>query len=574
MKINEKFTGFLSSQKKYTDTVIYCILALLTILRIGLYLRTPLFVAPSQVSDDALLMDHAFSILDGNWLGVYDCQTLTKGISYSLFIALCNKIFIPYSFGLALLSIGACFAMCKALAPAVNRYFCFILYLLLLYSPVHFTVLISQRIYRNAILPYTTLLLFACITAIFIRRKERFFHLLPWAMTGGLALWFFWNIKEDSFWILSFIIVIELISLADIFLHTKKTLLPLFCAIAVPFIILIAGNGIIRGINRAYYGMAIINDREEGSFSEMMTSIYSIADDTEHDSSVWVTTNMMNMAYEASPTLSLLRDDMSESTDLDDNSGEIEGDLLIWKLRYVMQQNGYFDTAAKASDFCAKVNNELNEAFADGRLQKDGKIHLSGQMKGMSLNEIFAEIPDACIRLYNKSIYHDSYVDENVQGSGFPWQIRQYEAVLGTLAEYPDSDAFSIDPEIKRAHDPAFFSNKIVMLYRHLAVPTDIIAAICYIILSVMTVSALKKKQSADILLIITGFTLSAFLVSFEVGLFTSFFSEELLTNFESFYCASCYPLIQVAKYLVIYAASCCILKARHEQSKKVSVHS
>ncbi|MCR5209016.1 MAG: hypothetical protein K6C99_02250 [Lachnospiraceae bacterium] len=556
-------------EKKYIDRIIFGVLALLTLFRIGLYLRTPLFVAPSQVSDDALLMDYTMSLLDGEWLGVYDCQTLTKGISYSLFIVLCNRILIPYTFGLALLTVGACFAMCKAIAPVSNRYFCYILYLLLLYSPVHFTVSISQRIYRNAILPYTTLLLFACITAIFIRRSRSFLNLLPWALTGGLTLWFFWNIKEDSIWVLPYIIVITLISFIDIFLHNKKAVVSLVCAFAIPFICLMAGNGILRAINHSHYGLSIINDREEGAFAEMMTSIYSIADDSEHDSSVWITSNMMEQAYEASPSLAELRADMSESTDLDNGNGEVEGDLLIWKIRYVMQKNGKYDSAAKASDYCAKVNGELSEAFADGRLKKDGKIHLSGQMKGMTASEIFSEIPHAIVRLWKKSTYHDSYVDENVQGAGFPWQIRQYEAVLGTLAEYPDSDAFSIDPEIKRAHDPAFFSNKIVMLYRHLSVPANTAAAICFVILTVMSAMALKKKQSADLWLIITGFTLSAFAVCFEVGLFTSFFSEELLTNFESFYCASCYPLIQTAKYVVIYAAAYNILKSRRNISNK-----
>ena len=82
--------------------LLWILLPLLTLFRIFLFLRTPLDVMGNTPHDDLLLLTHAQSILEGNWLGTYCNTTLVKGVSFPLFVALCSR-------GLTLRQSSTCF---------------------------------------------------------------------------------------------------------------------------------------------------------------------------------------------------------------------------------------------------------------------------------------------------------------------------------------------------------------------------------------------------------------------------------------------------------------------------------
>ena len=83
------------------------VLILLTVFRIFLFLSTPLAGAGDPGSDDWNLLNHAWQLMQGNWLGSWQDNTLSYGIAFPFFVMLCNKLCIPFMMAVALLYIGS-----------------------------------------------------------------------------------------------------------------------------------------------------------------------------------------------------------------------------------------------------------------------------------------------------------------------------------------------------------------------------------------------------------------------------------------------------------------------------------
>ena len=70
---------------------------ILTLIRLYLYYKATYSIDMTASYDDQLFIHYARNLVDGQWLGEYNAKTLSKGISYSLFLAFANKIQLPYS---------------------------------------------------------------------------------------------------------------------------------------------------------------------------------------------------------------------------------------------------------------------------------------------------------------------------------------------------------------------------------------------------------------------------------------------------------------------------------------------
>lgn len=83
-------------KKKHTYFILGIAL-LFTIIRLYLYSKAIYGTDMSATYDDQLLIRYAQNILDGKWLGEYTTTTLSKGISYSLFLVLAHKLHLSYA---------------------------------------------------------------------------------------------------------------------------------------------------------------------------------------------------------------------------------------------------------------------------------------------------------------------------------------------------------------------------------------------------------------------------------------------------------------------------------------------
>ena len=92
-------------KNKITTTIIIILLILLKIYLISVQ---PIKYIPENKYDDALMLKQANSILQGKWLGEYNSLTLVKGPITPIFIAILNKLHIPFLIGQELLYDVSC----------------------------------------------------------------------------------------------------------------------------------------------------------------------------------------------------------------------------------------------------------------------------------------------------------------------------------------------------------------------------------------------------------------------------------------------------------------------------------
>lgn len=200
-----------------------CLLLIASLARILINLRIPYFAYLDQYYDDTIMLRNAYSLADGAWLGDYDFLTLSKGVGYPLFLALCRKLLLPYSVALALLQIGAAFSFVRAISLKFpNRLAQFLVFALLLFSPITLTKLVTQRLYRMAIIPGMVLLVFSGCIGMTLRKTMPLRDLLPWSVLSALSLSYFWTIREDSIWILPFVIIITIWNIGCLLLSLRK----------------------------------------------------------------------------------------------------------------------------------------------------------------------------------------------------------------------------------------------------------------------------------------------------------------------------------------------------------------
>lgn len=159
------------------------LLLVMTVFRVLAGLRIPYMILANQRYDDRLLFENAYDLLSGVWLGSYDSYTLAKGIGYPLFLVLAKKLCLPYSVLLSLLQAAGAWLFVRAVSVRwQNPYGQAILYLLLLFSPISLTLLVTQRLYRMAIVPGMVLVVFSSMIGLTLRKE------LPLKKTAALGI--------------------------------------------------------------------------------------------------------------------------------------------------------------------------------------------------------------------------------------------------------------------------------------------------------------------------------------------------------------------------------------------------
>lgn len=426
--------------KKITkEKLIIVTVILLSLFRIGLTLKLPLAIYTDQLYDDALLFKYAESILAGNWLGEYNNLTLVKGISYPIFIVLGQLLFMPYTLLLSVFNIGSAYLFVKAIEKVFKRkIFLPIIYIILIYSPVGFSFLISQRLYRMAIIPYSVLAVFACTIGFYLRRNEELKNKLPWAIGSGIFLLFFWNIREDSIWIAPFIIVVTLLVVIEyLFLSKYKgiKLIKNTLVAIIPTGILMFGILCISMVNFHYYGLFTTNDRSATYFADMMSLLYKM-DAEDENKEVWISRDAIEKALDASKTFNSIRPSLESSMGAWSQEGPIKGDLIAWTIRDAVQSAGYYKDPKETNKFYKKVVEELEAAYESGELVKKDAIYFSSQSTGIKLGDIPELIIKSISKLWDMSSYTECNVSNSAYGTGDAGKIRDIEALTGSFGNY------------------------------------------------------------------------------------------------------------------------------------------
>ena len=565
--------------KKYFSRYLPWFLLFITVFRVLAGLRIPYMILADQRYDDRMLFENAYDLLSGVWLGSYDSYTLAKGIGYPLFLVLAKKLCLPYSVLLSLLQAAGAWLFIRAVAVRwQDPYGQALLYLLLLFSPISLTQLVTQRLYRMAIVPGMVLIVFSGMIGLTLRKEQPLKKQLPWALLTGLALAFFWQIREDSIWILPFIAVMTVwnVGYVILVLHDKsggKALLLHCLTMLLPILLLFGANMGISAVNRIHYGVFLTNDRTEGNFAELMSLLYHLDRNMESRTDIWISRDTIRQAEDASPTLQQVRPLLdSYVEDWATRDGEIPGDHFSWVLRDAVQDSGFAPDAVSAQAFYGNVLAELQAALAQGTLteKQNGALYFSSQSRGVLPEEIPGILSDTLQNLWEIADYTDCALNSSAKSTGRLSDIRRMEAFTSCLTVYPTLSQFeaadydSIDDETLYDFNEVYSSGMVSLLNRSNAVyqllgqPLFLLALLAFCVLTVHVIHGLFHRDTKDLelWLLTCGILLSAVLLRFGCGLFTAWFTEDMQKFINSFYSCGVYILLQMFKYLAVFAAA------------------
>lgn len=402
----------LKKLKQPTNLFLIILLLGLTVFRLVLSVKAPYFTNLFAGYDDQLFIHYSEEILSGNWLGAYSTKTLSKGISYSLFMVWANKLHLSYGMFLGLFNILASSVAAVALRPLINnRWILTFIYSFFLYSPVTLTSEYSIRIYRNTLVVPAVVLVIACLVGLYFRRNGKLKPFILWSMGLSLIFPFYWYIREDSLWLLPLVIVGLLIIAGSVifenvsdfrlknlrsalskFYFTRKQLTKLVLCL-MPFVLLYSTTKVLKNTNKEHYGIELVNDRTGGAFGHVSKQLIRMDDGTklnQSNSKVWVSRKALEKAEAVSPTLKSIAKNIDWIYQGSPWSGgeDIAGDIIFWALRDAAAQAGYYKEGQKTEQFWQKVDSELSEAYKNGKLKKKKEIYLTATGDGKLMKDL------------------------------------------------------------------------------------------------------------------------------------------------------------------------------------------
>ena len=337
----------------------------------------PLFVRVSTC-DDRLMVAMAEGLLNKNWLGPYNGLTLMKGCFYPMFLSAVSACGLKYLSVLTALHSAACLFFVRQVRPLFrSRLFDGILLAVLLFDPSSMADRSFQAIYRTALTGSQVLLIFGCFFGLYLTVGRRPAVDLIKGLFGGFLLWGFLNTREDSVWILPFVIAASGLIIARAVKASRteeerrRAYLIGASAVLLPLLIVPAGNAFIRHQNLKYYGAAVRLECSDGAFAEALKTMYAVKD-KEPVPLVSVTREKLERFYDVSPELASIRDELDamnamydQGADRHAGDGEVEDGWFLWSLKRAAFEAGQTESLQSSEAFYKKVTEEIEAALDD-----------------------------------------------------------------------------------------------------------------------------------------------------------------------------------------------------------------
>ena len=372
----------------------YFVLIVLLISAIRFYIIAPLPLKayPKQVYDDALMVKLSKNIIEGHWLGIYDNNTLIKGVGFPVFLAILKFLNIPYLFGMNVLYILACIYFIYVIKDDIkNKSLRILIFIIMLFNPISYAEYTFQRVYRNGTGIFQTIFIFSAIYFIWKNKLKNIKILLPHIFIASINIVFLWHSRDDSMWIIPFLIVsmglTSICILINYFLNRKdsnaifiKTILKILC-ILMPIWILIFSTTSIKLLNYKKYGVFI--EKETNSNLGKVLNVFYQVKAHEKIYRVDNTREKINRICEVSETLNSIKPQLMDSLsiwsqfDSAPNDGEVENGWFSWALEYAVYNSGKYFSAQESNDFYGKIFSEIEYALNTGKLERENDILVS-----------------------------------------------------------------------------------------------------------------------------------------------------------------------------------------------------
>lgn len=407
-----------------------------------LVIGLPIYAIPSAACDDQLLKNWAFSMAGLNWKGDFNAYTFAKEPGFSFFLAACFRLHLPYIFtvtlGYSLSSMVFATSFNKIFS---HKIYVFFSYLVVLFNPVSFGLYTLQRVYRNGFAMALTLLVFGSVIHMYFAVLEQNQKRTAlWGAVSGLSLGYLWITKSDTVWMLPFTAVVCGVMLALLFRKSRKVRnIPSYFSVLFPFLAILLFSQAVKFCDIRWYGGSYV-----AYYDEVMYDLAHIESE-DAKGKVSLSREQLRELYEISPTLAgtekYLEKQMQKYSEFDTHpdDGEVEAGWAGWALLEGFSKAGVYESLESAGAFYRGVHEELEAAFADGRLKKREenifeKYYLDTPMHRAQLV--------SCIGRTVQYMASYAHADAQVMGSGEEDELsfRQFEELTRNKVAYEEQE--------------------------------------------------------------------------------------------------------------------------------------
>ena len=519
-------TGQTEQIKKRINWGLFGLAVLLCLIKYGLIVSLPV-EARGYNTDDLLMLRMARGFLYGEWLGNYDAVILMKGSFFPIFLALTRIIGPSYLGVLTAINISACSFFVFQMRNLVrNKRLLYVLFIVLLFDPCSFAQMTFQRVYRTSVMEMLVLFLFGSYFGLYLLVRQRR-HSGDWSglwregalgLVGGFALWAIWNAREESMWVLPFVItgtiliVVELIGAIQEQKALHFSICTRFLCCILPVLLLLGGNEWIRWENRRHYGASIRLEEVDGEFGRALKTIYSVKNKVEVPYAT-VSREKMERLYAASESLRRIRPELEKQLARYDNSdrgyrdGQVEDGWFFWALKYAAFENGAAKTLPDSQAFWKQVRIELEEAINKPENELERQAVMPSALMSPWRGEYLAELPS----VFWKAICYVISFEETepairASGKAQGSVCRFFEIFTNNMVVYPDQENELQNQILESVSSRLTF---ILRIYRTLNPVAALLGTGAFFALMFYSIKK-KAKEHVPFILIVAGMVLSS----------------------------------------------------------------
>jgi len=337
--------------------------------------------------DDLLFINHARSLLSGDWLGAYNELTLVKGAFYPIWVATMSMLGAPLLMAQQMFYVVICMVFVVAIRPVLKSPMALLLvYLVLLFNPMSFTDGVATRVLRDGIYPALTILIMAGATGLLVRIDSPLKSLAIWSVILGVAAAMFSLTREEGIWMVPAIVLV--MSMAGWRIWSKPMRWPRLALCLLPVAVWLTAIGAVSAVNMQYYGTFRTVDIKAPGFLAAYGSLARVKSEERHPT-IPVPQDVREKVYKISPAFAELLPYLDEEEGLGwkgrdwrlegrfsywnwgDESIDIHGGRFVWALRDAVALAGHYKSAKDAESFYQRLANEVNTA-CDNRLLQCG----------------------------------------------------------------------------------------------------------------------------------------------------------------------------------------------------------
>lgn len=546
--------------------IIFIILiGIITVCRYLLVCDLPVLANAILGADDALMIRQAATIIDGQWLGQYSETTLLKGVAFPLFLAICYFWEIRYISAITILYIIACLTMIFAISKVIRSKIALLcIYILLLFNPIMFSSQIMQRVYRSSIIPPLALFLIACYINLFLltNSENKFLEKILTVIFSSIALPFLWFAREDSIWIMPFIIFIILASLVSTLVRNKKLnkyFFKTFAMLFIPILVTCLAGNIICLKNYKEYGAYTTNNKYY--YNKAISSMKKVKS-LEQIDKVTFTREKLNRIAEVTILSEIMENfnpllDAYAKFDGNQEDNQVQNGWFGFPFREALRATGYYSDVNATNKFFLELHTQIEEALESGKLEKEDKEKYNFEFIKKLIKTIYE-----CTKYV---LTYDEIDLDVAHAEPYAEQLseiyKNYSKITGNKFIYKKDDNINKNEfvvsfvkqdmyleSIKYKND---IINFIIEIYRKITIPLFIIAIMYYIYSSIKLIITIKSKEFYGIQnwAILSGILGAAFTIICGISLET----VQNARVISDLYLCGVYPLILAFSLISVY---------------------